>query len=143
MVSQRFCAASECGHSVLIHDKEGACGWRGCQCKRLVVGFTQREFRVLRELAKGNGYKQIGRTLGMTTKSVGCHIDNIARRTGISKRSRIVLCAIRAGIIPIESLPQFVPLVEVNSASVAAVNSGSQTPPLGQSSEHDRGVRTQ
>lgn len=113
MNSQRFCAASECGHQVLIHDENGKCGWRGCQCKRMTVGLSKRELQVLLEIAAGHSYKKAARSLGITRRTIDCHMVNVARRTRASGRFRIILCAIRAGIIPIESLPSFVPLVQV------------------------------
>jgi HD-like signal output (HDOD) protein/DNA-binding CsgD family transcriptional regulator len=58
---------------------------------------SRREHGVLRLLAEGNVYKQIGQELGLSTSTVRTHLHNIYRKLGAADRAQAVLIATERG----------------------------------------------
>lgn len=59
---------------------------------------TDREREVLREVASGSTYAEIGRTLGITAKTAEHHVRNILGKLQLSRRSDLVRYAERHGL---------------------------------------------
>lgn len=51
---------------------------------------TRREFEVMRCLSEGVGDQEIGRTLGISRRTVGKHLENIYRKTGAPSRAALL-----------------------------------------------------
>ena len=63
------------------------------------AGLTPREVEVLILLARGAATKQIARSLGITPKTAGTHIERIYAKTGASSRSTATLFALQHGLL--------------------------------------------
>ena len=63
------------------------------------AGLTPREVEVLRLIARGASTSQAARTLGISTKTAGTHVERIYAKTGASSRSTATLFALRHGLI--------------------------------------------
>lgn len=63
------------------------------------VGMTQREREVLQLLADGLSQTAIARTLVISPRTVGTHIQNILRKLGVHSRTEAVALAYRAGLV--------------------------------------------
>ncbi|MFI7587154.1 response regulator [Spongisporangium articulatum] len=57
------------------------------------AGFSPRELEVLRLVAKGLANKQIGRTLGISERTVKVHLGNVFRRIDVQDRTSAALWA--------------------------------------------------
>jgi DNA-binding CsgD family transcriptional regulator len=62
---------------------------------------TRRELDVLRSLALGYSYRQIGAELILSEETVRSHVKRILRKTGQPNRTALLTAALRAGIIDI------------------------------------------
>ena len=62
-------------------------------------GLTAREVQILRLLARGHLNKQIGRRLGVTSKTVSNHVEHIYAKLGVSSRAAATLYATRHGLV--------------------------------------------
>jgi putative nucleotidyltransferase with HDIG domain len=60
---------------------------------------TRRQLQMLRMLAQGRRYKQIGEQLGISPSTVRSHLHDTYRRLGVSDRAQAVLLAARRGWI--------------------------------------------
>ena len=69
------------GHSVVKRPRE------------LPAGLTERELEVLLALASGKTNKEIGETLGITSKTTGHHVQHIFEKTGARTRSAATVWA--------------------------------------------------
>jgi HD-GYP domain-containing protein (c-di-GMP phosphodiesterase class II) len=69
------------------------------------AGLTAREVEVLILIARGASNKQVARTLGITAKTAGTHIERIYAKTGASTRSTATLFAMQQGLL--DSLEPF------------------------------------
>ena len=58
------------------------------------AGLTPREVEVLALIARGASTRQVARTLGVTPKTAGTHIERIYLKTGASTRSTATLFAL-------------------------------------------------
>ena len=63
------------------------------------MGLTPRELTVLALLADALTASQIGRRLGISTRTVNKHVENMFRKMGTSDRLAAVLQARAAGIL--------------------------------------------
>jgi DNA-binding CsgD family transcriptional regulator len=63
------------------------------------AGLTPRELEVLRLIARGASTGQAARTLGISSKTAGTHVERIYAKTGASSRSTATLFALRHGLI--------------------------------------------
>jgi len=62
-------------------------------------GLTPREIEVLAFIARGASTRQVARTLGITAKTAGTHIERIYTKTGASTRSAATLFAMQYGLL--------------------------------------------
>jgi DNA-binding NarL/FixJ family response regulator len=56
-------------------------------------GLSARELQVLRLVAKGLANKQIGRTLGISERTVKVHVGHVFRRIGVADRTSAAMWA--------------------------------------------------
>jgi HD-GYP domain-containing protein (c-di-GMP phosphodiesterase class II) len=69
------------------------------------AGLTEREAQVVGLLARGLQTKQIGRTLGITTKTADHHVQNAYAKIGVSTRAAATLFAMQHGLVAWGELP--------------------------------------
>ncbi len=62
-------------------------------------GLTTREIEVLRELCGGRANKAIAARLGISTKTVGNHVEHIYTKLGVTNRASATLAASRLGLL--------------------------------------------
>lgn len=60
---------------------------------------TPRETEVLSELITGRSNKEIARSMGLSPKTVGTHLERIYRKLGVTTRGAAALKALEAGLI--------------------------------------------
>ncbi len=65
----------------------------------LVAGLTAREVDVLVEVARGGTAKEIGRTLGLSPKTIDNHIQSIYAKLGVNTRGGATLFALEHGLL--------------------------------------------
>jgi len=63
------------------------------------AGLTEREVEVLRLIARGLVNKQVARTLGISPKTVGTHLEHIYAKAGVSTRAGATLFAMEHGLV--------------------------------------------
>lgn len=63
------------------------------------AGLTPREVEVLVLIARGASTRQVGRTLDISTKTAGTHIERIYSKTHVSTRSTATLFALQHGLL--------------------------------------------
>ncbi len=61
---------------------------------------SERELEVLRGMADGLSYKEIGGALGLSPKSVETYRARLARKIGFTTRVELVRYALRCGLVP-------------------------------------------
>jgi HD-GYP domain-containing protein (c-di-GMP phosphodiesterase class II) len=83
-----------------------AAGHRSRRRQSNVAGLTEREVDVLRLAARGLSNKEIARTLVVTPKTVGNHIEHIYAKIGESTRAGAALFAMRHGLIDEAAIAQ-------------------------------------
>jgi len=69
------------------------------------AGLTEREAQVVGLLARGLQTKQIGRALGITTKTADHHVQNAYAKIGVSTRAAATLFAMQHGLVAWGELP--------------------------------------
>ena len=65
---------------------------------------TEREFEVIKALARGMSDRQIAKSLGISEKTVRNHTSNIYRKLHIFDRTQAVIYAVREGVIDVGDL---------------------------------------
>lgn len=65
-------------------------------------GLSPREMDVLREMARGLSNSEIAKKLFISPHTVKNHITAIYRKMGMDDRTRVVLTAIRTGLVSLE-----------------------------------------
>jgi HD-GYP domain-containing protein (c-di-GMP phosphodiesterase class II) len=68
-------------------------------------GLTERETQVVALLARGLQTKQIGRALGISTKTADRHVQNAYGKIGVSTRAAAALYAMQNGLVAWGELP--------------------------------------
>jgi len=63
------------------------------------AGLTTREVEVLTLIARGASNRQVARSLGISEKTAGTHIERIYTKTGASSRSTATLFAVQHGLL--------------------------------------------
>ncbi len=76
-----------------------AAGHRARRRKDWPSGLTSREVEVLRLVARGLSNKEIARTLGVSLKTAGSHVEHIYTKVGASNRAQAALFAMRHGLM--------------------------------------------
>ena len=69
------------------------------------AGLTDREVEVLRLIARGYANKQVAATLGISSKTVGHHIEHIYAKAGVTTRAGATLFAMEHGLLSVGSRP--------------------------------------
>ncbi|MBE3583464.1 MAG: response regulator transcription factor [Limnochordaceae bacterium] len=67
-----------------------------------LYSLTPREREVLALMARGMNNREIANTLFISMHTVKNHISSIYRKMGSGDRTRVVLTAIRKGVVPFE-----------------------------------------
>lgn len=65
---------------------------------------TDRELQIITALARGNGNKQIARSLNISEKTVRNHVSNIYKKLHVYDRTQAVLYAIREGLVDVDGV---------------------------------------
>jgi DNA-binding NarL/FixJ family response regulator len=65
---------------------------------------TEREFEVIKALARGMSDRQIAKSLGISEKTIRNHTSNIYRKLHIFDRTQAVIYAVREGVIDVGDL---------------------------------------
>jgi two-component system, NarL family, response regulator LiaR len=65
---------------------------------------TEREWAVLRLLARGQPNKEIAQALHISETTVKTHVKNILAKLGVPSRTQAALYAIRVGLVPMSDL---------------------------------------
>ena len=76
-----------------------AAGHRVRRRKEWPSGLTGREVEVLRLAARGLSNKEIARTLGVSAKTIGTHVEHVYTKIGASNRAQATLFAMRHGLM--------------------------------------------
>jgi non-specific serine/threonine protein kinase len=63
-------------------------------------GLSPREVEVLRLLAEGRSYREIGAVLSLSPRTVEKHVAAVVAKLGVPSRTAAVTVAIRAGLVP-------------------------------------------
>lgn len=74
------------------------------QYGRRIGELSPRERDVLKEMARGLSNAEIARKLFISPHTVKNHITSIYRKMGVDDRTRVVLLAVRMGLVPLEPL---------------------------------------
>ena len=69
------------------------------------AGLTEREARVVALLARGLLTKQVGRALGISTKTADRHVQNAYAKIGVSTRAAAALFAMEHGLVTWGEVP--------------------------------------
>lgn len=72
-----------------------------------MVHITPCEFRALQLAATGMVIKDIAAKLNVSPNTVDCHLLNLRGKVGLHTTVALVLAAVKAGILPMASLPDF------------------------------------
>lgn len=117
------CGRDGCGHLSTRHQPTaggGRCTFRGCECNRIVVPITAREFQVLKLIAGGGGLKGAAQKLELSPKTIEAHLVNMRAKTGLGHVNDLVLGALRAGLLTLDDLPQPNGILSVQLSKAAA-----------------------
>lgn len=61
--------------------------------------FTARETEILQQLARGLGNRDIARNLSLSVKTVDTHLANLMKKTGVNKRTQLLVLAYERGYL--------------------------------------------
>ena len=76
-----------------------AAGHRVRRRKEWPSGLTSREVEVLRLAARGLSNKEIARSLLISSKTTGTHVEHIYTKIGVSNRAQASLFAMKHGLM--------------------------------------------
>ena len=71
----------------------------GGEVGRLATSLTTRERQVLGALVRGDGTSKLARTLGVTSATARCHVQNVLTKLGAHSRLEAATSAVRYGMI--------------------------------------------
>jgi DNA-binding NarL/FixJ family response regulator len=72
---------------------------------RPTLALSGREIEVMQSIAEGKSNKEIGRLLGVATKTVDSHRTRIMQKLGIHNAASLTLAAVQMGMVPGPSVP--------------------------------------
>ena len=64
------------------------------------AGLTAREIEVLQCLVRGQSNREIAKTLVISPKTVGNHVEHVYTKIGVGNRAAASLFAMRHGLVP-------------------------------------------
>jgi DNA-binding NarL/FixJ family response regulator len=67
--------------------------------RRMVRPLTERERVVLRQMATGQSYEDVGRAFGMSLNTVRTHVRNIYEKLDVNSRTEAVVLGAKLGIV--------------------------------------------
>jgi two-component system, NarL family, response regulator NreC len=71
---------------------------------RRTQALSTREIEVLQSIAEGKSNKEIGRLLGVATKTVDNHRTRLMQKLGVHNAASLTLAAVQMGVVPASSL---------------------------------------
>ncbi len=71
---------------------------RNTAVEPITFGLTEREWQILCRLTAGESNKEIGKTLGLSEKTVRNHLSSIFAKMEVSDRTQAVILALRYGL---------------------------------------------
>jgi DNA-binding NarL/FixJ family response regulator len=71
---------------------------------RPVQALSTREIEVMQSIAEGKSNKEIGRLLGVATKTVDNHRTRLMQKLGVHNAASLTLAAVQMGVVPAASL---------------------------------------
>lgn len=101
-----------CGHLPTFH-KEGICTWPQCECTKLMIPLSKREYQIFLLLASGLSCKDIVTKLVeeentiLSLKTIECHMNNLMRKLDVSHRIQLTFIALQTGKLKLEDLPNY------------------------------------
>jgi DNA-binding NarL/FixJ family response regulator len=72
---------------------------------RRTQALSTREIEVLQSIAEGKSNKEIGRLLGVATKTVDNHRTRLMQKLGVHNAAALTLAAVQMGVVPTSSVP--------------------------------------
>jgi DNA-binding NarL/FixJ family response regulator len=66
---------------------------------------SAREIEVMQSIAEGKSNKEIGRLLGVATKTVDNHRSRVMQKLGVHNAASLTLVAVQMGVVPAANLP--------------------------------------
>jgi len=72
---------------------------------RRTQALSTREIEVLQSIAEGKSNKEIGRLLGVATKTVDNHRTRLMQKLGVHNAAALTLAAVQMGMVPTSSVP--------------------------------------
>jgi HD-GYP domain-containing protein (c-di-GMP phosphodiesterase class II) len=96
-----------------------AAGHQSTRRRERTAGMTAREIEVLRLLARGLLNKEIAQRLGITTKTVGNHVEHVYAKIGVSSRAAASLFATEHGLLALSEGDTSTPVLPPADASQA------------------------
>jgi DNA-binding NarL/FixJ family response regulator len=72
---------------------------------RRAQALSSREIEVMQSIAEGKSNKEIGRLLGVATKTVDNHRTRLMQKLGVHNAASLTLAAVQMGVVPASSVP--------------------------------------
>jgi DNA-binding NarL/FixJ family response regulator len=72
---------------------------------RRAPALSAREIEVMQSIAEGKSNKEIGRLLGVATKTVDNHRTRLMQKLGVHNAASLTLAAVQMGVVPASSVP--------------------------------------
>jgi DNA-binding NarL/FixJ family response regulator len=72
---------------------------------RRAQALSAREIEVMQSIAEGKSNKEIGRLLGVATKTVDNHRTRLMQKLGVHNAASLTLAAVKMGVVPGSSVP--------------------------------------
>ncbi|RJQ56010.1 MAG: DNA-binding response regulator [Actinobacteria bacterium] len=79
------------------------CGVNNPSQRSRPYGLSEREFEVLKLMAKGLNNRQIGEALWIGETTVKTHVSRVLRKLGTNQRTQAVLTAVREGVVSVRA----------------------------------------
>ena len=68
-------------------------------CVCVMTDLTEKEIETIKLIVTGLTTKEISNTLGISNHTVQFHINNIARKMGVTRKIEIAVKAVRVGLV--------------------------------------------